>query len=438
MTSARKGGYGVLILIVLLGILGWNSLPPSERGSADEQLRERILNAYLIRVKIAEDPFMESSKGLMDSYAAREDLPPAAAELLALIYHLEGDKEQVDKVLGKLQALPGHDSRTLRYAVNRGDELPDAWEETLPKDWAGARIRAAVYDRQGDTQKASAARVEMLDHMGGARFAYNIQVPREILALIGLGLLISMFLSDRQWRKLGKDDFFRLKPLHFSSDMVFGFCMWFFGGLLVLTAALSLLEARMPQWQIQSASVVIYAVWGALVLRYKTFADNPGQIGETLELNNFQMRPFNLFQIFGGFTMVVACQYYGELITSLIGWPLDRLDMESIYTALLANPMAAFFYGAAACIIAPFFEEVFFRGLILRILLHNYKPMAALWMSSALFAVVHPFALWPIILFKGFALGVIYYRTANLLIVVWTHAVWNMAIILVSLAGVSG
>jgi glutamate-5-semialdehyde dehydrogenase len=95
---------------------------------------------------------------------------------------------------------------------------------------------------------------------------------------------------------------------------------------------------------------------------------------------------------------------------------LDRLVTGSWLGVLLA------------VIIAPFTEEIVFRGLILRGLLGRWKPWIAIAISSALFALMHfnP-AQAPIAFTFGAVLGWVYVRTRSLGLCILGHAMNNAA-----------
>lgn len=84
-------------------------------------------------------------------------------------------------------------------------------------------------------------------------------------------------------------------------------------------------------------------------------------------------------------------------------------------------------FGAA--VVAPFAEEVFFRG-ILQSAVRNMtrSPRAAILVASVVFAAVHlsqPHAI-PALLFLGVSLGTAYERTGSLLVPVIVHAAFNL------------
>ncbi|MDH3975480.1 MAG: CPBP family intramembrane metalloprotease [Deltaproteobacteria bacterium] len=94
-----------------------------------------------------------------------------------------------------------------------------------------------------------------------------------------------------------------------------------------------------------------------------------------------------------------------------IAFPMkqEELDMFSLF---MNGGFASF---VTACIIAPFVEEILFRGFFLRSFLHNYSRTNALLISSLLFAVYHfNIHQFPIAIFLGLFSGWLYLITASL------------------------
>lgn len=76
--------------------------------------------------------------------------------------------------------------------------------------------------------------------------------------------------------------------------------------------------------------------------------------------------------------------------------------------------------------IVPIIEELFFRGLVLKSFLKMYSPAIAILLSSLLFSVHHfniDTLIYEIIL--GILLGVLYYKTNSLIIIILAHVIWN-------------
>ena len=77
-------------------------------------------------------------------------------------------------------------------------------------------------------------------------------------------------------------------------------------------------------------------------------------------------------------------------------------------------------------LIVPIIEELFFRGLVLKNFLKKYSPVNAILLSSLLFGVHHlSFETLIIQIILGILLGILYYKTNSLIIVMLAHIIWN-------------
>ena len=99
----------------------------------------------------------------------------------------------------------------------------------------------------------------------------------------------------------------------------------------------------------------------------------------------------------------------------------------------MEHPLSGFTFVAFTCIFAPLFEEVIFRGIVFRGLLSSMPSWAAVLSSALLFALPHEMSSWPLIFALGVGLALIYYRSGNLMISIWTHAGWNLLVLLFSM-----
>ena len=118
----------------------------------------------------------------------------------------------------------------------------------------------------------------------------------------------------------------------------------------------------------------------------------------------------------------------GTLIPSawLQGLLPDMTDMKSeTFKMILGNDYGYF----VLCLLAPFVEELVFRGAILRALLGSFsRHWAAIAISAAIFALVHANPVqMPHALLVGLLLGWMYYRTGSILPGVAVHWVNNTA-----------
>ncbi|EPY2276500.1 CPBP family intramembrane glutamic endopeptidase [Clostridium sporogenes] len=77
-------------------------------------------------------------------------------------------------------------------------------------------------------------------------------------------------------------------------------------------------------------------------------------------------------------------------------------------------------------ILAPIFEEIVYRGIILEGLLNKYKPITGIIVSSVIFALAHIYI--PQIInatIFGILLGIIYYKTRSTVLCIVSHMLMN-------------
>ena len=85
----------------------------------------------------------------------------------------------------------------------------------------------------------------------------------------------------------------------------------------------------------------------------------------------------------------------------------------------------------SVCLIAPFIEEMLFRGLILRSFLQNYSSISAIALSSLLFALFHfTVSQLPVAFILGCFLGWLYLRTKSLWPSILAHFLYNSLVII--------
>lgn len=85
------------------------------------------------------------------------------------------------------------------------------------------------------------------------------------------------------------------------------------------------------------------------------------------------------------------------------------------------------FLGGSAVLLAPFWEEMFFRGFLQGWLRRHLSPLVAISLSAALFALVHGLSVFLPIFGVGLLLGWTYERSRNLLDSMVFHAVFNLS-----------
>lgn len=149
------------------------------------------------------------------------------------------------------------------------------------------------------------------------------------------------------------------------------------------------------------------------------------------EVSKHIWTPTSIAVIFLSVVMYLLMLPFAEFLTSFIPttgskW-LEDFYREIMYAfeKMLDYKVAGFI---TVCILAPIFEEILFRGILLRGLLQNgTSPIIAIILSSFLFGAAH-LNPWQFLGagFLGAIFGYVYYRTKSLWLVMFLHALNNM------------
>ena len=118
----------------------------------------------------------------------------------------------------------------------------------------------------------------------------------------------------------------------------------------------------------------------------------------------------------------------GKLTELLLLWAGQKPELQ-VAVKMLQGKLPAgqiVVYGLVAVVLAPVAEEVLFRGILYPTLKRTGHPLAALWITSLLFASIHLnlLAFVPLT-FLALTLAWLYERTGNLLAPILTHVLFN-------------
>ena len=121
------------------------------------------------------------------------------------------------------------------------------------------------------------------------------------------------------------------------------------------------------------------------------------------------------------------------VLVTLVGLQIVLLKFQDFELQLLGRqgvlqaPQDLSFHLGVSVFIAPVFEELLYRGLILRGLLSRYHPMTAVLLTSVLFTVGHgSWIAGPEYLFTGIFLGYWFLLTRSLWVCILAHSTINL------------
>lgn len=151
------------------------------------------------------------------------------------------------------------------------------------------------------------------------------------------------------------------------------------------------------------------------------------QTGQKL---NFNFSTKNFYTYLLVFPMMFGMMLIAESVTNCIPttgpfWGKLYNDYSQLLDQISKDPSVML---VMAVIMAPIFEEIVFRGIILKGLLNNkVSPLKAIVFSALIFGLVHgnPWQFTGAFLL-GLVLGLVYYKTKSLLLPVLLHGFNNL------------
>lgn len=90
------------------------------------------------------------------------------------------------------------------------------------------------------------------------------------------------------------------------------------------------------------------------------------------------------------------------------------------------SSLALFCFAVTAVVLAPFFEETIFRGVLLPVLSRRLGSLGGVLLSSAVFGLAHlSIGEFPALFVLGLLLGWLRLSSGRLSASIWMHALWN-------------
>jgi membrane protease YdiL (CAAX protease family) len=143
-----------------------------------------------------------------------------------------------------------------------------------------------------------------------------------------------------------------------------------------------------------------------------------------------------------GLALGIAAQYF---VNYAVSWPVIKLtgssfdDYEKPARDLADKAKASSWWGIVLFVLvvavaAPFFEELFYRGLLQRSLLRHVAPAGAIALTATLFGLSHFELLQlPALVVFGVLVGWLALRTGRLGLSIFTHVGFNTTTVIVLL-----
>lgn len=199
--------------------------------------------------------------------------------------------------------------------------------------------------------------------------------------------------------------------------LIFYFILSFF--LLGATESiLSLLKTSGMNTKIISGYVyiIVETIMNLIFISvYKQLTENELRFSNTIKVNKY---------IFVALIIIGYRFIYGNTL-SLI---MDKIITNSWYNEAIKKELEnlpSFFIGAL--IIAPIFEEILCRGILLEGLLLRNKPYISIVISASMFSLMHRNLVQiPNTFFMGLIIGWVYYKTRSVIPCIFAHFINNL------------
>lgn len=123
--------------------------------------------------------------------------------------------------------------------------------------------------------------------------------------------------------------------------------------------------------------------------------------------------------------------YVFLLVVTQFVW-LQEFLYGYIHQLMLLDSGSMIFVFIIAVVLAPIFEEIFFRGYLLNKWAEKHKQTSAVFWSSFVFMIIHIPSLFIPQLLLGIFVAIVYMKTKKLIYPMFAHAFYNFLVILPS------
>jgi membrane protease YdiL (CAAX protease family) len=133
-------------------------------------------------------------------------------------------------------------------------------------------------------------------------------------------------------------------------------------------------------------------------------------------------------------TAIVWAVPVALVVTYVVGTLYDAManpPQQNVIDAFPHTTTGLILFALTACVVAPVFEEAFFRGFVFKGLARSWGPVWGAMVSSALFAAAHEqLTIFVPIFVLGLALCWVYQKTGSLWATIALHCLFNSIAVL--------
>lgn len=362
---------------------------------------------------------------------------------LAILYAYQNDFQNAQKYLS---AIPDEDTRGIIASIwleNKGLKGSQSEQEVATiisqklDGWFEDLTLAKFYQLNNDKEKLT--RIQNEIQSSAERALIKLGIISSI-ALFGglLGLVLIIFLLIQSLRKREKSilatngDKGWETPWNWETILQVIVVGFFFFSQVILPIILGGLGINPAAFDIRGKALYVFfsyllmATGGLLVLylSLKPFFPLPK------DWFNFTSNNWFWWGI-GGYLTAIPLVFFVSLLNQQL-WQGKGGSNPLLFLALEAqDKFALTIFFVTACIAAPIFEEIIFRGFLLPSLTRYYSVGDSILFSALIFAIAHGSLAEAIPLATlGLILGIVYTRSRSLLASIMVHSLWNSATLL--------
>jgi membrane protease YdiL (CAAX protease family) len=251
----------------------------------------------------------------------------------------------------------------------------------------------------------------------------------QTLAWLGLLFFVGYQFSQRMMAKKGL-----ILLWHLNESPVPHPRVWFgLVGLLLLVSLL--LEGGLGLWGPSENRVL----WELLAYLIKMFLllgvmYRPWIRTAQKKLRFWVYKPLSWLELLRIFQLFcVSIFFYHACLFLLVSldWPFQGMEHSEMETFLADSSWGATLFATlTVCVLAPFFEEAFFRKGLLSAMSKWVPVQSGLLITAIVFACFHPLSHFPLIVGLGYLFGWVYLKTGNLSASILLHVAWNTTMFL--------